>query len=100
MKLSYVYFLSNVNRTSLFIGVAPDLQKRISELRQDKNIFAKRRSLKHLLYFEGFPDIRHAQAREKQLRSLDKEWKWNLIMQANPKLEELVILYPLAEMAN
>ena len=37
-----------------------------------------------LMYFEEFPDIRDAIAREKQLKRWRKEWKYEMIKKENP----------------
>jgi putative endonuclease len=44
---------------------------------------------KHLLYFEGYEDIRKAIAREKQLKGWRGEKKLDLIRTINPEFKDL-----------
>ncbi|GAL77698.1 endo/excinuclease amino terminal domain /phosphoribosylformimino-5-aminoimidazole carboxamide ribotide isomerase [Algibacter lectus] len=44
-----------------------------------------------LIYFEAFFEKKEAKAREKQLKNWHKEWKWNLIKEANPELKSIMI---------
>lgn len=90
MKNSYIYILSNKNRTVLYIGVTGDLIKRIRAHKSGTGSeFTKKYNLKDLLYFEEFMDINQAISREKQLKNWSKEWKWNLVKELNPELKDL-----------
>jgi len=92
MRQSYVYILANKYRTTFYVGVTGNLQKRISEHIEEKgSIFTQKYNLKELIYYEEFTDIEQAIAREKQLKNWHKEWKLNLIREQNPKLETLDI---------
>lgn len=93
MKSSFVYILTNDYRTTFYIGVTSDLQKRIIEHQNEVgSTFTKKYNLKDLIYFEEFNDITQAIVREKQLKNWKKEWKLNLIKTINPKLETLTIM--------
>lgn len=90
MKNGYVYILSNFNRTALYIGMTSDIERRILEHKAGiGSIHTKKYKLKYLIHFEKCPFIKDAIAREKQLKNWHKEWKWNLIKQNNPNLEDL-----------
>ncbi|MEP2448256.1 MAG: hypothetical protein ABJI69_13565 [Balneola sp.] len=41
-----------------------------------------------LLTIEEYDNISDATAREKQLKNGHKQWKWNLVKQYNPELED------------
>ena len=91
MKKSYVYIVSNKNRTTLYIGVTSDLTNRVSSHSEGKGSeFTKRYNLTDLLYYEEFDDIRDAITREKQLKNWRREWKFNLIKEMNPDLKTLI----------
>ena len=86
MKSSYVYILTNKNKTVLYIGVTSDLQIRISDHHDGKGSkFTQKYSIKHLVYYEKFDNITEAIQREKQL----KRWSWikkeSLIVTLNPE---------------
>ncbi|GAA4312985.1 GIY-YIG nuclease family protein [Pontixanthobacter gangjinensis] len=90
MKTSYIYILSNKNRSVLYIGVTSELIKRMTEHKNKiGSDFCRKYNLEDLLYFEEFTEINKAIAREKQLKNWHKEWKWNLIKESNPDLEDL-----------
>lgn len=90
MKTGYVYIMSNKNRTTLYIGVTNDLERRVLEHKTGLgSVFSARYNLHDLLYYETIPGMMNAIDREKQLKRWHKDWKWNLIKQENPKLEDM-----------
>lgn len=92
MKSSYVYILTNKYRTTFYLGVTTDLNKRITEHQNEiGSVFTKKYNLKYLIHFEEFNDINQALAREKQIKNWRKDWKINLIKEKNPNLETLII---------
>ena len=90
MKRSYIYILTNKSKTTLYIGVTNNLQRRVLEHKTSLvDGFTKKYNLNELMYFEEFSQIERAIAREKQLKKWHKEWKWNLIKETNPSLVDL-----------
>ena len=90
MQEGFVYILSNINRTTTYIGVTNDIERRIVEHKSGLGSkFTLKYRLVDLLYFEYFEYIIDAIDREKQLKNWHREWKWNLIKQENPNLEDL-----------
>ncbi len=86
----YIYILSNVKRSVLYIGVTSELDKRIFEHKHGKGSkFTAKYNLKVLLYFELYPNINEAIEREKQLKNWHRQWKFNLIKKSNPQLKNL-----------
>ncbi len=91
LKNGYVYILSNKNRTTFYIGVTNNLEKRVAEHRSGKgSIFTSKYNLVDLVYFELIPDIEQAIKREKQLKRWHRDWKINLIKSINPDMKNLV----------
>ncbi len=89
-KIGFIYFLSNKNRTVVYIGVTSNLEKRM--LRHKAGLgsqFAARYNLTELIYYERIPGMMNAILREKQLKRWHKEWKWNLAKEENPELEDI-----------
>ena len=93
MNLYYVYILTNTYRTTFYIGITNDLNKRASQ-HNDKmgSSFTIKYNVTDLIYYETFEDVNKAIAREKQLKNWKKEWKLNLRKLKNPTLETLNIL--------
>ncbi len=92
MKLcnAFVYIMSNKSRSTFYIGVTNDLQRRIIEHRNGEGSeFTKKYKLHSLIYFERMSDIVTAIKREKQLKRWHREWKLNLIKEQNPELKDL-----------
>ena len=90
MQYSFVYIMTNIYRTTFYIGVTGNLSKRtIEHALGEGSKFTKKYNLTDLVYFENFLDINQAIAREKQLKNWHHDWKINLIKTKNPKLETL-----------
>ena len=90
MKTSFVYILTNKNKTTLYIGVTNNLERRLSE--HHENIgskFTKKYQVKHLIYYEIFENISDAIKREKQLKGWSRIKKEHLINKINPDWEFL-----------
>ncbi len=90
MKHSYVYLLSNKNRTVLYIGVTSNMTERVTDHKNSKgSVFTKKYNVSDLLYFETFTNMNDAIKREKQLKTWHKDWKWDLIKEHNKDLRDL-----------
>jgi len=90
MKDGFVYIMSNKNRTTIYIGVTSNLERRVLEHKSGcRASFTKRYNLFDLLYFEKISGMQNAINREKQLKNWHKDWKWNLIKEENPELNDL-----------
>ena len=85
MKTSFVYILTNKNKTTLYIGVTNNLERRLSEHKENKGSkFTKKYQVKHLIYYEVFENISDAIKREKQLKGWSRMKKENIINKINP----------------
>ena len=90
MKKSYIYIVSNQNRTTFYTGVTSDLRRRLTEHADGRGSnFAARYKLKYLVYFEEFNDLNQAISREKQIKNWRRDWKLSLIKEFNPDLKSL-----------
>ena len=92
MKTYYIYILTNSNRTTLYIGVTNDLQRRLAEHFEAslaEQGFVGKYKLTHLIYFEEFNDVNAAIDRETQLKKWSRKKKEALIAMKNPKWEFL-----------
>lgn len=90
MKEGFIYIMSNKNRTTLYIGVTSDLERRVLEHKSGKgSAFTSKYKLTDLVYYERIMGMQNAIDREKQLKNWHKEWKWNLIKEENPELKDL-----------
>jgi len=89
MSKGYVYFLTNFQRTTLYIGVTNDLSKRVWNHKEGiGSKFTSKYTLTVLVYAEEYDSISDAISREKQLKNWHSKWKWNLVKQQNPALKD------------
>ncbi len=89
----FVYIVTNENKTTLYIGVTNDIQKRLSQHYFDsqnaKKSFAGKYNCFYLVYYEGFDAIESAILREKELKKWRREKKDKLISAFNSNWEFL-----------
>ncbi len=89
-ELSYVYIISNKNRTVLYIGVTNDIERRMFEHKSGHGCeFSNKYNLTELMYYEEYPLMIDAIAREKQLKKWHRAWKWKLIKRENEGLNDI-----------
>ena len=85
-----VYILTNKNKTTLYIGVTRNLQRRIAEHKLHINkSFSDRYNTEYLVYYEVYERLDEAIHREKQLKKWHREWKEALINEFNPEWKDL-----------
>ena len=90
MKGGWVYILTNKPNGTLYVGVTSDIARRAWEHREGAaEGFTKRYGLKRLVYAERHDDIRLAIQREKTVKHWPRQWKINLIREANPNWNDL-----------
>jgi putative endonuclease len=91
MASYFVYILTNRRYGVLYVGVTNNLMRRLSEHRQ-KLVpgFTATYGVTKLVYFEEYPSITEARAREHSLKRWHRAWKLKLIDQFNPKWSDLV----------
>ncbi len=86
----FVYIMTNVHNTTLYVGVTNDLMRRVYEHKHEVNKgFTQQYQLHKLIYFETFFVVEDAIAREKQLKKLSRKNKKKLIGEANPTWEDI-----------
>ncbi|MBT8273488.1 MAG: GIY-YIG nuclease family protein [Bacteroidia bacterium] len=89
----FVYITTNENKTTLYIGVTNDIQRRLSQHYFDsqnrKQSFAGKYNCYQLIYYEGFENAETAIQREKEIKKWRREKKERLINNFNPSWEFL-----------
>ncbi|HNS18237.1 MAG TPA: GIY-YIG nuclease family protein [Bacteroidales bacterium] len=91
MKESYIYILTNKNRTVFYTGVTANLSARMSShLEGNGSVFCKKYNIRELIYYELFMDITDAIRREKEIKGWSREKKLNLVKKRNPELRDLL----------
>lgn len=75
----------------LYTGVTNDLIRRVYQHKNhfDKDSFTAKYKVTRLVYFEETSDIKVALEREKQIKSWNRERKTALILELNPRWEDL-----------
>jgi putative endonuclease len=90
----YVYITTNPRKTVLYVGVTNNLSLRLEqhyENRGDTETFAGRYYCYKLLYWEHYKYVNDAIEREKELKTLTREKKMELIKSINPDLGFILI---------
>ena len=86
----YVYILTNVTGTTLYIGVTNDIERRVQEHKSGQIPgFTQKYNCCKLVYYEKYSDIDQAIEREKKLKKWRREKKDWLIRTINPDLKDL-----------
>ncbi len=86
----YTYLLASKKGGTLYCGVTSDLPRRIWEHRSGSSEgFAARYGVKRLVWYEEFPWIIDAIAREKAIKTWPRAWKIDLIEKSNPEWRDL-----------
>ena len=89
-KKAYIYFMTNQTNKVLYTGVTNSLKRRVTEHFEGRgSVFTSKYNCNKLVYFEQFPSIEQAIAREKQIKHFKREWKNQLVETINPKWKDL-----------
>ena len=89
-KKGYIYFMTNVSNSVLYVGVTNSLKRRVSEHAEGGgSVFTHKYNCTKLVYFETFPDVEQAIVREKQIKHFKRVWKDELVNSVNPEWRNL-----------
>ena len=87
----FVYITTNENKTTIYIGMTNNMQRRLAQhffdSQNSKTSFAGKYNCFYLIYYEGFQDPMRAIAREKEIKKWRREKKEKLINVFNPEWE-------------
>ena len=91
MRLCYVYILASGKNGTLYVGVTSSLAERVWQHKEkvDPNCFTAKYGVDQLVYFEYSTDVFVALNREKRLKRYMRQWKVELIQEANPEWRDL-----------
>ena len=86
----WVYIVTNVHDSVLYIGITNDLARRVSEHRSGEVPgFTSAYRCRKLIYYEHSTDVQDAIAREKQLKKWSRQKKVALIATLSPDWKDL-----------
>jgi len=84
------YILASAKKGTLYIGVTSNLIQRIWQHKNNEvKGFTKKYHVHMLVYYEQHETMDAAITREKQLKKWNRDWKINLIEEANPNWQDL-----------
>jgi predicted GIY-YIG superfamily endonuclease len=85
MKQQAIYILTNKKNGTLYTGVTSNLLQRVLQHKNNKiEGFTKQYGCKSLVYYELYENMLQAIAREKQIKSVSRIKKLQLIESINP----------------
>ena len=88
--MAYVYILASGKNGTLYTGVTRDFIRRIYEHKSSVvEGFTKKYKVDQLVWFDHSESIIAAIQREKQIKAWKRDWKIQLIEQANPYWHDL-----------
>ncbi len=91
-RFYFVYIMTNMNRTALYVGVTNGLAKRVMQHRAGKTgSFTERYRVDRLVYYEPFEVVTNAIGREKQIKRWRRDKKEALINRMNTHWEDLAV---------
>ena len=85
----YVYMMTNKHNTVLYTGMTNDLQRRVSEHKEQMTGFTSRYNVTKLVFFEEYADLNDAIAREKQIKAGSRKKKNKLVESGNSEWQDL-----------
>ena len=91
MRKGYVYLMASKRNGTLYLGVTSDLPRRVWEHKtnHDPTSFTAQHCVHKLVWFEDYDLIVDAIQREKSMKKYLRQWKINLIEEANPKWRDM-----------
>ena len=93
MTYGYVYLLCNRKNGTLYLGTTTNLYGRLQQHKSHYNpkSFTAQHNVTRLVWCERYDLVTDAIAREKTMKGWKRQWKINLIEEANPNWDELVL---------
>jgi len=90
-KGGWVYIMSSMNNTTLYVGVTSELGARIAQHKERfyRGSFTSKYNCKKLVYYNRFDTILEAIAEEKRIKGGSRRSKEILINKMNPKWNDL-----------
>lgn len=87
----YVYILASHPAGTLYVGITNDIVRRMAEHKGyiHPRCFTARYNITQLVHIELYDNVMTAILREKTLKKWRRDWKFNLITQANPHWTDL-----------
>ena len=87
----WVYILASGRNGTLYVGVTNDLSRRVWEHRQGRcGSFTSRYGVTRLVWSEEHRYVNDAIRHEKRIKKYPRQWKLNMIEQANPDWRDLL----------
>ena len=89
-KKFHVYIMASKRYGTLYTGVTSDILQRVRQHKDGMaDGFTKKYNVKQLVYYERHEAAESAIKREKQIKDWQRQWKLDLIEQANPDWHDL-----------
>ena len=87
-----VYIMANRRQGALYTGVTSNLMQRVYQHREGSfDGFSKENDTKILVWFEQQGTMELAIARERRIKKWNRQWKINIVEEANPDWKDLAV---------
>jgi putative endonuclease len=89
--VAYVYILTNLHHTVVYVGMTTNLRTRLWEHQQKLNpqSFTARYNVFKPVFYQGFTTEEEAEERERFIKGKNRKWKNDLVHSANPEWMDL-----------
>jgi putative endonuclease len=95
MRAAWIYIMTNRPSGTLYVGVASDIRRRMSEHKERLvDGFTRQYGLHRLVYAEQHGDMVSAIQREKNIKHWPRAWTVRLIGRDNPEWNDLADALP------
>ena len=90
-EVFYVYIMSNMHRTVLYVGFTNDIERRVYEHKTGyyENSFTKRYNCFDLMWYDEYRNPKEAKAVEYKMKRWKRAWKEEVIFAENPEMDDL-----------
>ena len=87
-----VYIMANRKNGAIYTGVTSNLMQRVYQHREGSfDGFSKENDTKILVWFEQQGTMELAIARERRIKKWNRQWKINIVEEANPDWKDLAV---------
>ena len=88
----YTYIMACASNTAIYIGVTGNIAQRVAQHKTGAgSVHTAKYRIRKLVYVEVHEDLGHAIARERKLKRWPRDWKNQLIAEANPMWLDLTM---------
>lgn len=92
----FVYMLVSRSGNALYTGMTSDLKRRMDQhLNGQTGAHTQKYRIRKLVWFETHDTLEHAYLRERRIKRWRREWKIEMVTNANPTWQDMILDIPI-----